>query len=70
MLKFISNFFITSAHACASCGFNDESSPYFLVLIVFMTLIPVICVGSVAYYLKKHSEAPAEKQSEKNRTSP
>jgi len=65
MLKFIFNFFMVSfvcffaavkAYACASCGFNDDSSPYFLVLIVFMTSIPIICIGSVVYYLKKHSE--------------
>lgn len=56
MLKFISNFLVTTAHACATCSFNDDSSPYFLALIIFMTSIPVIFVGSVVYYLKKHKE--------------
>jgi len=80
MLKFISNpvalifgactLFAEQAQACASCSFNDDSSPYFLVLIVFMTSLPVIAVGSVVYYLKKHSETPTEKQNDENGTRP
>ena len=45
-----------SAHACASCSFNDDTNNYFLVLIIFMTTLPVVFVGSIIYYLKKQRE--------------
>jgi hypothetical protein len=70
MQKFISNFIVlivtclvtpVHAHACASCGFNDDSSPFFLLMIVFMTSLPVIFVGSVVYYLKKQRDKNIEK---------
>ncbi len=48
--------FTQNAHACATCSFNDESNNYFLVMIVFMTSLPVVFIGAVVYYLKKQRE--------------
>jgi len=71
MLKYFSKLillFVVSSlvfaplvHACASCGFNDDSSPYFLIFVVIMTSLPVLFIGSVVLYLKKHSEKTAKK---------
>lgn len=62
MAKFIFSllllFFVfgsNQAYACASCGFNDGSNAYFLKMILFMTALPVICVGSAVYYVRKKS---------------
>jgi hypothetical protein len=55
MFNFIFSLFLPRlAYACASCGFNDKSNTSYLIMIIFMTLLPVILVGSVVYYLRKH----------------
>ena len=61
MHKFIISFaliflFSHSSFACSSCAIQDEAGPYFFKMIVFMTALPVICVGAFVYYLKKDRE--------------
>lgn len=61
MYKFIFSLFLSFsvesvAHACATCGFVDDSNSYFLGMIIFMTSVPVIIVGSLVFYLRKHGK--------------
>lgn len=61
MLKFIFSalFILFSerfAQACATCGFIDDTNAYFLRMIIFMTSVPVIFVGGVLLYIRKHQE--------------
>ena len=54
MLSFIFKVIESSALACATCGTNDESNFYYLKMVVIMTTVPVILVGSTIYFLRKH----------------
>ena len=58
MVRFIFSFllllFTRQVFACASCGFNDESNSYFLLMILFMTTLPVLMVGTVIYFIRRN----------------
>jgi hypothetical protein len=60
--ELFSELFPRMAYACASCGFTDSSTPYYLKMIFFMTSLPVLFVSGVVYYLygKRKSHAPDE----------
>ena len=47
------------AHACATCGFVDPSTPFYLKMIVFMTSLPLLFVGGVVFYLKRKGDRNA-----------
>lgn len=53
MAPLFSSLFPALAHACATCGFSDPSTPYYLKMILFMTSLPVLFVGGVVWYLKR-----------------
>ena len=53
MVNFFSKLIPEMAYACATCGFNDPSTPYYLKMILFMTSLPVLFVSGVAIYLKR-----------------
>ena len=44
------------AYACATCGFVDPSTNYYLKMILFMTSLPLLFVGGVVLYLKKKGD--------------
>ncbi|MBK9293213.1 MAG: hypothetical protein IPM57_02040 [Oligoflexia bacterium] len=53
----LSSIFNSSfSHACATCGFNDASNNYYLILIIVMTSIPIALVGGMVLYLKKQRD--------------
>ena len=59
MAPLFSSLFPAVAHACATCGFSDPSTPYYLLMILFMTSLPVLFVGGVVLYLKRKGRANA-----------
>lgn len=42
-----------STLACSTCGFADNSTPYFFKMVMFMTALPVAFLGFGVFYLRK-----------------
>jgi hypothetical protein len=53
MWNFFSKLIPVTAHACATCGFADPSTPYYLKMIFFMTSLPVLFVTGVVLFLRR-----------------